>query len=152
VDRDGDAVTVRVDLADAQWWALLQRHGLSKSYSTTLTPSGPAKVARSDALTEFEWTAGPDGRPVLRVTGEVAWNGGRVWSVGSEQIWAPGPDGLRKVVDYRLDSGELQELISTTLTRAGWATVFDTQTRIGLWAGVLGALAAVVALVVVLAL
>ena len=152
VDREGDAVTVRVDLADVQWWALLQRHGLSKAYSTTLTPVGPAKAARSDALTEFEWVAGPDGRSDLRVTGEAAWKGGRVWSVGSERIWTPGPDGLRKVVDYRLDSGELQELISTTLSRAGWATAFDTQTKIGLWAGVIGGVGAVVALVVVFAL
>jgi Protein of unknown function (DUF3592) len=152
VDRHGDAVTVRVDLADAQWWALLQRHGLSKSYSVTLTPVGPAKVARSDAVTAFEWAAGPDGHRALRVTGEAAWTGGRVWSIGSEQIWAPGPEGLRKVVDYRLDSGELHELICTTLARAGWATAFDTSTKIGLWAGALGALGAVVALVVLFAL
>jgi hypothetical protein len=91
---------------------------------------------------------GPDGRSVLRITGEAAWKGGRVWSVGAERIWAPGPDGLRKVVGYRLDSGELQELISTTLSRAGWKTAFDTQTRIGLWAGVVGAVVALVVLFV----
>jgi hypothetical protein len=152
VDREGDSITVRVDLADAQWWALLQRHGLRKAYSITLTPIGPAKAARSDDLTEFEWVGGPDGRSVPRITGEAAWKGGRVWSVGAERIWAPGPDGLRKVVDYRLDSGELQELISTTLSRAGWKTAFDTQTRIGLWAGVVGAVGAVVALVVLFVL
>src|SRR5687767_11581736 len=86
VDREGDSITVRVDLADAQWWSLLQRHGLRKAYSITLTPIGPAKAARSDDLTEFEWVGGPDGRSVLRITGEGAWKGGRVWSVGAEGI------------------------------------------------------------------
>ena len=62
-----------------------------------------------------------------------------------------GSGRLCKVVDYRLDSGELQELISTTLTRAGWATAFDTQTKIGLLAGALGMAGAVVALVVLFA-
>ena len=38
VDRTGESVTIRINLADAQWWALLQRQGLTKSYSTTLTP------------------------------------------------------------------------------------------------------------------
>ena len=61
-----------------------------------------------------------------------------------------GSGRLCKVVDYRLDSGELQELISTTLTRAGW-DAFDTQTKIGLLAGALGMAGAVVALVVLFA-
>ena len=39
VDKAGDSVTVRIDLADARWWAFFQRQGLTKSYSTTLTPS-----------------------------------------------------------------------------------------------------------------
>jgi len=150
VDRAGDSVTVRVDLADAQWWALLQRQGLTKSYSTTLTPVGPAKAARSDALDELEWAAGPDGRLVPRFTGRASSVGGRVWAVGAEQIWALGPDGLTKVVDYRLDSGELQGLIKTTLERAGWSTAFDTQSKIGLWAAAVGALGAVAAVVAVL--
>ncbi len=152
VDSTGDSVTVRVNLADAQWWALLQRQGLTASYSTTLSPVGPAKVARSDAQSEFEWAAGPDGRLVPRLTGRGSSAGGRVWSVGSQQIWALGPDGVRKVVDYRLDSGELQGLIKTTLDRAGWSTAFDTQSKIGLWAAAIGALGAVAAGVAVLLL
>ena len=150
VDRAGESVTVRINLADARWWALLQRHGLTKSYSTSLTPVGPAKAARSDLLTEFEWAAGPDGRLVPRFTGRASSVGGRVWAVGAEQIWAVGPDGVRKVVDYRLDSGELQALIKATLQRAGWSTAFDTQSKIGLWvAGIagVGAVAAGVAVV-----
>lgn len=150
VDRAGGSVTVRIDLADAQWWALLQRQGLSKSYSTTLTSVGPAKAARSDQLTEFEWAAGPDGRLVPRFTGRGSSVGGRVWAVGAEQIWAVGPDGLTKVVDYRLDSGELQGLVKVTLERAGWSTAFDTQSKIGLWVAAVGALGAVAAVVAVL--
>ncbi len=150
VDRAGHSVTVRVDLADARWWALLQRQGLTASYSTTLTPVGAAKAARADAQNEFEWAAGPDGRLVPRLTGQAASVGGRVWSVGSQQIWALGPDGVRKVVDYRLDSGELQALIKTTLDRAGWSTALDTQAKIGLWAAAIGALGAVAAGVAVL--
>jgi hypothetical protein len=152
VDRAGDAVTVRVDLADARWWALLQRQGLSKAYSTTLSPVGAAKVARSDLLSEVEWAAGPDGRFVPRLSGRASSVGGRVWAVGAEKTWALGPDGLTKVVDYRLDSGELHELVKTTLDRAGWSTAFDTQSRIGLWVGAIGALGAVAAVVAVLVL
>lgn len=152
VQRSGDAVTVRVDLADARWWALLQRQGVTTSYSTTLSPVGPAKAARSDLLSEFEWAAGPDGRLVPRLTGRASSSGGRVWAVGAEKIWAFGPDGVAKVVDYRLDSGELHQLVRTTLDRAGWSTAFDTQSRIGLWAAAVGALGAVAAVVAVLVL
>ncbi len=152
VDRSGDAVTVRVDLADARWWALLQRQGLTTSYSTTLSPAGPGKVARSDQLREFEWAAGPDGRLVPRLTGQASSVGGRVWAVGAEKTWALGPDGMTKVVDYRLDSGELHALVRATLDRAGWSTAFDTQSRIGLWVAAVGALGAVAAVVAVLVL
>jgi len=88
VDRAGDSVTVRIDLADARWWAFFQRQGLTKSYSTTLTPVGPAKVARSDALNEFDFSAGPDGRLIPRLTGRASSVGGRMWAVGAEHIWA----------------------------------------------------------------
>ncbi len=152
VDRMGDAVTVRVDLADNRWWALLQRQGLTKSYSTTLTPVGPARAARADLLSEVEWAAGPDGRLVPRFTGRTSTVGGRVWAVGAEKTWAVGPDGLTKVVDYRLDSAELQDLVRATLKRAGWSTALDTQSRIGLWCAAVGALGAVAAVVAVLVL
>lgn len=152
VDRVGDAVTVRVDLADTRWWALLQRQGLTKSYSTTLTPVGPAKAARSDLLSEVEWAAGPDGRLIPRFNGQASSVGGRVWAVGAEKTWAVGPDGLTKVVDYRLDSGELQGLVKATLERAGWSTALDTQSKIGLWCAAVGALGAAAAVVAVLVL
>jgi hypothetical protein len=57
---------------------------------------------------------------------------------------------VEKVVDYRLDSGELQALIQATLKRAGWSTALDTQSRIGLWVATVAALGAVVAVVAVL--
>lgn len=152
VDRQGPSVTVRVDLADQRWWALLQRQGLTKSYSTTLTPVAAAKAARSDLLSELEWSAGLDGRLQPRLTGRGSAVGGRVWAVGTEKIWALGPDGVSKVVDYTLDSGELQSLIKTTLERAGWSTAFDTQSRIGLWVGGIAAVGALVAVVAVLVL
>jgi hypothetical protein len=152
VDSDPGSVTVRIDLADASWWALLQRQGLSRSYSTTLTPVGSAKAARSDAEHEVEWATGPDGRLMPVLAGQLSASAGRVWSVGSEQIWALGPDGVRKVVDYRLDSGELQALIAATLQRARWSTTLDAQSRIGLWVAavaVVGAAAAVVVALVI---
>jgi hypothetical protein len=34
VDRSGDSVTVHINLADTSWWALLQRQGLTKTFST----------------------------------------------------------------------------------------------------------------------
>lgn len=150
VDRLGDAVTVRIDLADARWWALLQRQGLTKAYATTLSPVGPAKAARSDLLSEFEWAAGPDGRLVPRLTGRASTTGGRVWAVGAERTWALGPDGVTTVVDYRLDSGELHHLVKATLDRAGWSTAFDAQSKVGLWVAAVGALGAVAAGIAVL--
>lgn len=150
--RAGDAVTVRVDLADARWWALLQRQGLTKAYSTTLTPVGAGKVARSDLLGDVEWAAGPDGRLVPRLTGRAAAVGGRVWAVGAEKAWALGPDGVRTVVDFRLDSGELHGLVRATLDRAGWSTAFDTQSRIGIWVAAIAAVGALAAGIAVLVL
>jgi hypothetical protein len=149
VDRSGSSVTVRVNLADTSWWALLQRQGLRRSYATTLTEAGPATVKRSDSEHEVEWAAGPDGMLSPVATGRTTTSGGRVWAVGSERIWAVGPSGVSKVVDYRLDSGELQGLIALTLDRAGWSTALDSQSKIGLWvAGVagVGAVATVVVL------
>lgn len=139
VDRSGSSVSVRVNLADTSWWALLQRQGLRRSYAATLTVAGPATVKRSDSEHEVEWAAGPDGTLTPVATGRMTTSGGRVWAVGSEQIWALGPSGVNKVVDCRLDSGELQGLIKQTLDRAGWSTELDTQSKIGLWvAGVAG--------------
>ncbi|WP_420123100.1 DUF3592 domain-containing protein [Nakamurella sp.] len=150
--RAGDAVTVRVDLADARWWALLQRQGLTKTYATTLTPAGAGRVARSDLLAEVEWAAGPDGRLVPRLTGHAAAVGGRVWAVGAEKAWALGPDGVSTVVDYRLDSGELHGLVRATLERAGWSTALDVQSRIGIWVAAVAAVGAVAAGIAVLVL
>jgi len=150
VDRSGDSVTVRINLADTSWWSLLQRQGLRKSYSTTLTPVGESKLARSDSEHELVWAAGPNGQLVPVAGGRISTSGGRSWSVESEQIWSLGPSGVEKVVDYRLDSGELQALIRTTLKRAGWSTVLDAQSRIGLWVAIVAALGAVVAVVVLL--
>jgi hypothetical protein len=143
-------VTVRVDLADTSWWALLQRQGLRKSYSTTLTAIGPCTVARAHSEQQVDWAAGPDGRLTPVVTGRMSMTGGRVWALGSEQIWAVGPAGVGKVVDYRLDSAELQGLIAQTLRRAGWSTALDTQSRIGLWVAAAAGTGAVATLVFVL--
>ncbi len=150
VDRSGSSVTVRVDLADTSWWALLQRQGLRKSYSTTLTAVGASTVARSDSEQELDWAAGPDGRLIPVVTGRMSTSGGRVWALGSEQIWAVGPAGVSKVVDYRLDSAELQGLIAQTLDRAGWSAALDTQSRIGLWVAAAAGTGAVATVLVLL--
>lgn len=145
VDRSGDSITVRVDLADTSWWALLQRQGLTRTYSSTLTPVEPAKAARLDEQYEFEWSAGPDGRSAPVATGSMTMSGGRSFARASEQIWALGPGGVRLVVDYRLDSGELHGLIAATLGRAGWSTALDTQARIGLWVAIVAVAGAAVA-------
>lgn len=150
--RAGDTATVRVDLADARWWALLQRQGLTKAYSTTLTPAGAGRVRRSDLLSEVEWAAGPDGRLVPRLTGQASALGGRVWAVGAEKAWALGPDGVTTVVDYRLDSAELHGLVRDTLDRAGWSTALDTQSKIGIWVAAVAAVGAVAAGIAVLVL
>ena len=143
-------MTVRVDLADTSWWALLQRQGLRESYSTTLTAVGASTVARSDSEQEVDWAAGPDGRLTPVVTGGMSMSGGRVWALGSEQIWAMGPGGVSKVVDYRLDSAELQGLIAQTLGRAGWSTALDTQSRLGLWVAAAAGTGAVATVLVLL--
>ena len=143
-------MTVRVNLADTSWLSLFQRQGLSRSYSTTPTQVADTKVARSDSEQELEWAAGPDGRLTPVTNGQMATSAGRVWSVGSEQIWALGPTGFEKVVDYRLNSGELQALVAATLERAGWSTVLDTQSRIGLWVALVAVAGAVAVVVVVL--
>ena len=92
-------------------WTLLQREGRKKSDPTTLTLVGPAKVARSVALIELEWAAGPMGRWVVGVTGLTAWSSGRAWSLASEQIWVSGPDGGGRSLTIGSDSGQLQEPI-----------------------------------------
>lgn len=150
VDRSSNSATVRINLVDTSWWALFQRQGLTRSYATTITPVAPTKVARSDNAREFDWAAGPDGRLAPVLNGRTSTSAGRVWSVGSEQIWALGPAGVEKVVDYRLDSAELQALIAAILRRAGWSTVLDTQSRIGLWVALVALVGAAITVVVLL--
>lgn len=70
--------------------------------------------------------------------------------VGTESHRNPG--GLTRVVDYRFDSGELQDLIGATLTRAGWSTAFNAEQKGALWMAGIAGVGVVVTLVVLFVL
>lgn len=97
---------VVLDLADAQWWGVLNRAGLRKSISHEVRVDGERYVV-TDVEREVEWVAGVPG-----FSASGTWRRGRIRSVGFQKTYAL-DDDLRPalVVDYSYSSEEARRVV-----------------------------------------
>ena len=112
---------VEVDVADAQWYGLIDKQGLKQSLTHHVSVDPDAKTFKVvDDIRRVEWQVGADGaRPVLSASAGRAV--GRVVELGGRKEWA-WDEKLRygKVLDYTLNSEESRELIRTAAREVGY--------------------------------
>jgi hypothetical protein len=105
---------VRLDIANARWWELYNRAGLRKTFRWRV------KERRShytifDRQVEMQWRAGVPG-----LSASVAAQGGRIFSLSRQKIWALSDRGrIEPVVDYKFNSREGRDLIRAVARQLG---------------------------------
>lgn len=142
---------VTLDLADAQWWGILNRAGLKRSIRHEVRLRDEQTFTVTDVERRVDWVAG-----VPRAAASASVSRGRTWGAGAEKVWALGDDGrISAVVDYRFDASEGRELVETAARSLGLTQRRGTEERIAIGfalVGGVGALLTVVVLLVLLAL
>lgn len=97
---------VRLDLADARWWALYQRQGLRNSYRWRVKQQ-PNYYTITDRQITLNWRAGV---PSAAMSWEM--KSGRILCLSRQKIWALSDRGrIEPVVDYRFNAREGRDLI-----------------------------------------
>ena len=149
VDRTDDGFVVHVDVADAKWYALLQKQGLRTTVRHIVRVRPEQRTFTiTDDVRSLDWQAGlAGGRPVLSASASRSY--GRTIALGRRKVWA-WDEKLRygKVLDYTLDTEESRALIRTAAKELGYRERMPAVMKFALAMAVLGAGGAVVTLVV----
>ena len=139
-----DGFDVALDIVDAQWFGLYSAEGLTKVFVHHVTVPGDGTYSVTDDAFTLEWEAG-----VPTLSGSVERTRGHVKEVGFEKVWAFDRNGrFGKVVDVRFDSEEGRRLIRDAAAQVGLRKERGTAEKIGLAFAVIGALGALLTLVV----
>ena len=137
---------VGVTLADATWHGLLSKSGLRRTFVHHVRLHDGGRYSITDEAREVRWTAG-----VPRIAASTQRQAGRIIARRFERSWAVGEDGqVNRVVDYRLDSEEGRALVTAAAQQLGLVSRRGTVERIGLVLGLIGAVGALIAAVVLL--
>ncbi len=150
VTPTGRGFDVHVDLADARWYGLFERHGLRVAYAHVVVVDEAERwFTVTDISRTLEWEAGASlsaRRPVLRAASER--RVGRIREVGVRKEWG-WDDKLRfgKVLDYTLDTEESRSLIRTAAARLGYKERRPPSVKFAAAAAALGGVIAVLTLV-----
>lgn len=142
---------VTIEVADARWLGLFQQAGLSKVYTHHVAVPEPGVYTVTDESREVEWVGGA---PRVSATAQLV--SGRVREIGARKVWAFDMQGRFGVqADYRFDSEEGRGLLTGVAEELGLRRRRGGAEQVGLVFGVIGgvgALAAVVAVLVTAAL
>jgi hypothetical protein len=105
VTRTGEGFDLTINLADAQWYGVLNKAGLKHDYAYHVTVEGDHfKIKQS--WKRVEWAAG------VPTSFEVEGGSGRIIEWGYQKSWAFDEHGkFTKVVDYNFTSQEGLKLI-----------------------------------------
>lgn len=105
---------VTLNIADAQWYGLFNKAGLTKVVTHHVSLEGDRYEILDDSR-ELRWVAG-----VPSLHGSYVRQTGRVREFGFEKSWAFDEDGrFRKVVDYSFSTGEGLALIRGVAEQLG---------------------------------
>lgn len=148
VTSSDDGFDVAVELADAQWWGAFNRAGLSRQFTHRVRLLDESRFSITDVSREVEWVAGTP-----RIAARGAVRKGRIIEKRREKIWALGDDGrLGAVVDYRFDSAEGRDLVTSAAQSLGLEQQRGLAERIGLLVGLVALVGAALTAVVLLVL
>lgn len=139
---------VALDIVDAQWFGLYSAEGLTKVFVHHVAVPGDGTYAVTDDAFTLEWEAG-----VPTLSASVERTRGHVKEVGFEKVWAFDRSGrFGKVVDVRFDSERGRRLIRDAAKDVGLDRERGNAERIGLVVAVIGALGALLTVVLLLLL
>lgn len=146
VSPTADGFDVALDVADARWYGLLEKAGLKKTcvHHVHVTESGSYSI--TDDSRELEWVAGTPrlGARAVRQTG-------RVKEISFRKTWAFNEQGKpAKVVDYRFSSEEGRSMVTAAAKGLGLRQVRGTTEKVAIGFAVVGAVGAVITVVVLL--
>lgn len=148
VSETAKGFDLHLDLADAQWFGILNAAGLDTGYTNHVHERSDGIYTIVDDFQRIEWVAGAP-----RTAASAERMRGRQIRFGAEKIWALGTDGrVGPVVDYRFDSEEGRQLISLVGERLGLESKRGIEERVGLTFALIGGVGALVAVVVLVVL
>lgn len=139
VRSNGRSVLVHADLADARWQHIASLHHLEHAFVARFTPTGtPGVIKRTDESRRVEGHA-----TARRLGAQVAVQSGRQLGYTRRLEYGLGLDGFKKRVDYEFSTSEINAPVTDILTRAGWRTTLDAETKGALVMAAMGASALV---------
>ena len=136
---------VTIDVVDAQWYGLINKAGLTKTFVHHVRVGEDGSYSITDDARELEWVAG-----VPRISATASRTVGRVKEISFRKTYAL-DENLQpaKVVDYSFNSEEGRSLVTSAADRLGLKQERGSSEKIGLWVG-LGTIAALVVCGIVL--
>lgn len=149
VTETGRGFDVHLALVDAQWWGLLNRAGLRRTFTYEVRVDETERsFSVTDVARDVEWVAGAP-----RIAASRSFARGRIISRRYETIWALDDSGRpAKVVDHRFDSAEGRDLVVAVGRQLALTQHRGAAERGALVMAVIGGVGAVVTAVVLLVL
>lgn len=136
-EETADGFTVQIDVVDAQWWTLMQRKSLRKSFKHIVAVDpGSNTYTVTDRSVTVEWQAGAEvaggvPRPVLRAS--IGAEQGNLREFSFRKEYGIDDDGRPgEVVDYTFSSGEGNALIEGVAERLGLQKKMNSTAKVGL--------------------
>ncbi len=148
VTETDDGFDVAIDIVDAQWYGLLNKAGLHRTWTHHVKLHDDGAYSITDQSKTVEWVAGAP-----RIAGSIEVTKGRAIEFGKEKIWAFDEHGrFGTVADYRFDSREGRDLIEGIGEHLGLEQKRGAAERIGLIFGLIGAVGALITVIVLVVL
>ncbi len=127
---EGEDMVARWKLADARWWEILKRAGLSVQYTGRMRlVEGSKMVLYLEEFTELEWSVGISEQPLnarySKFRGRILFEKRKAVAYAFRRI---APPDFGEVYRYDFDVNEIRGPIIETVERAGW--LFQPVTRI----------------------
>lgn len=139
---------VQLDVVDAQWFGLINKAGLQRTFIHHVTFPQPGTYAITDESRTVEWVAGAP-----RIGGSIEVFRGRIIELGAEKVWAFDEHGeLGIQADYTFSSEEGRELITDLADQLGLEQRRGTAEKIGLSFAVVALVGAAIVVVLLLVL
>ncbi|GGU21726.1 hypothetical protein [Nocardioides albus] len=135
----------KVDIANAQWWDLLGRSGLTKSYVHHITVTDSGTYSITDDLCTISWNVGV---PTAHYTYKRTY--GRNISIGFGKAYALDDDLIpAEVYSYTYSTEESRRVIQSAARSLGMKEEWPAAAIVGLVFAIIGSLGAVAALITV---
>lgn len=128
VEATEQGFDVRLDVANAAWFGLFNKAGLSRVHVHHVVVRDDGRYSVTDDVRSVDWVAG-----VPRIAVDAERIRGRVIALGREKVWAFDTQGrFGAQADFRFDSEEGRELVTGVAEQLGLEIRRGTEERIGL--------------------